>query len=116
MKIGIIGCDIIGLSFALLCEEKGHEVLISDENEDFIFNLNQKICITNEPLVQSLLLDSKRLSGTTESIEIIKQSDVIFTFAETKPSVENTFDTSKVFDVIKHFFSATSLDRHSTLW
>jgi UDP-glucose 6-dehydrogenase len=68
MKIGIIGCDIIGLSFALLCEEKGHEVLISDENEDFIFNLNQKICITNEPLIQSLLLDSKRLSGTTESI------------------------------------------------
>lgn len=110
MKIGIIGCDIIGLSFALLCEEQGHEVLITDENEDFIFNLNQKICITNEPLVQSLLLDSKRLSGTTESIEVIKQSDVIFTFAETKPSVENTFDTSKVFDVIKHFFSATSLD------
>ena len=39
MKIGIIGCDIIGLSFALLCEEQGHEVLITDENEDFIFNL-----------------------------------------------------------------------------
>jgi UDPglucose 6-dehydrogenase len=110
MKIGIIGCDIIGLSFALLCEEKGHEVLISDENEDFIFNLNQKICVTNEPLVQSLLLDSKRLSGTTESIEIIKQSDIIFTFAETKPSVDDSFDTSKVFDVIRHFFSATSLD------
>jgi UDPglucose 6-dehydrogenase len=110
MKIGIIGCDIIGLSFALLCEEKGHEVLISDENEDFIFNLNQKICITNEPLVQSLLLDSKRLSGTTESIEVIKQSDIIFTFSETKPSVDDSFDTSKVFDVIRHFFSATSLD------
>jgi UDPglucose 6-dehydrogenase len=110
MKVGIIGCDIIGLTFALLCEEKGHEVLISDENEDFIFNLNQKICITNEPLVRSLLLDSKRLSGTTESIEVIKQSDIIFTFAETKPSVDDSFDTSKVFDVIKHFFSATSLD------
>ena len=110
MKVGIIGCDIIGLSFALLCEEQGHEVLITDENEDFIFNLNQKICITNEPLVQSLLLDSKRLSGTTESIEVIKQSDIIFTFAETKPSVDDSFDTSKVFDVIRHFFSATSLD------
>jgi UDPglucose 6-dehydrogenase len=110
MKVGIIGCDIIGLTFALLCEEKGHEVLISDENEDFIFNLNQKICITNEPLVRRLLLDSKRLSGTTESIEVIKQSDIIFTFAETKPSVDDSFDTSKVFDVIKHFFSATSLD------
>lgn len=110
MKIGIIGCDIIGLSFALLCEEQGHEVLITDENEDFIFNLNQKICITNEPLVQSLLLDSKKLSGTTELIEVIKQSDIIFTFVETKPSVDDSFDTSKVFDVVKHFFSATSLD------
>jgi UDPglucose 6-dehydrogenase len=50
------------------------------------------------------------LSGTTESIEVIKQSDIIFTFAETKPSVDDSFDTSKVFDVIKHFFSATSLD------
>ena len=110
MKIGIIGCDIIGLTFALLCEEQGHEVLITDENEDFIFNLNQKICITNEPLIQSLLLDSNHLSGTTEPIEIIKQSDIIFTFVDTKPSVEDTFDTSKVFDITKHFFTATSLD------
>lgn len=109
MKIGIIGCDIIGLTFALLCEEQGHEVLVTDENEDFIFNLNQKICITNEPLIQSLLLSSTRLSGTTEPIEIIKQSDIIFTFVETKPSVEETFDTSKVFDVTKHFFTSTSL-------
>lgn len=110
MRIGIIGCDIIGLTFALLCEEQGYEVLITDENEDFIFNLNQKICITNEPLIQGLLLNSNRLSGTTEPIEIIRESDIIFTFAETKPSVEETFDTSKIFDITKHFFTATSLD------
>jgi UDP-glucose 6-dehydrogenase len=110
MKIGIIGCDIVGLTFALLCEQNGHEILISDDNEDFIYNLNQKICITDEPSIQSLLLDSNRLSGTTDSIEIIRQSDIIFTFAETKSSIEGSYDTTKVFDVTKYFFTSTSLN------
>jgi UDPglucose 6-dehydrogenase len=110
MKIGIIGCDIVGLGFALLCEQNGHDILISDQDENFIYNLNQKICLTNEPLIQSLLLDSQRLSGTTDNIEIIKNSDIIFTFVETPPSVEDTYDTTKVFDVITNYFAASSLD------
>jgi UDPglucose 6-dehydrogenase len=110
MNIGIIGCDIVGLGFALLCEQNGHDILISDKDENFIYNLNQKICLTNEPLIQSLLLDSQRLSGTTDNIEIIKNSDIIFTFVETPPSVEDTYDTTKVFDVITNYFAASSLD------
>jgi UDP-glucose 6-dehydrogenase len=110
MNIGIIGCDIVGLGFALLCEQNGHDILISDQDENFIYNLNQKICLTNEPLIQSLLLDSQRLSGTTDNIEIIKNSDIIFTFVETPPSVEDTYDTTKVFDVITNYFAASSLD------
>jgi UDPglucose 6-dehydrogenase len=110
MKIGIIGCDIIGLGFALLCEQAGFTVLISDEDKNFIFNLNQKICITNEPLIQSLLLNSKKLTGTLDVIEVIKNSDVIFTFIETPPSIENDYDTSKIFNLTKNFFTASSLD------
>jgi nucleotide sugar dehydrogenase len=110
MKIGIIGCDIIGLGFALLCEQAGFTVLISDEDKNFIFNLNQKICITNEPLIQSLLLNSKKLTGTLDVIEVIKNSDVIFTFIETPPSIENDYDTSKIFNLTKNFFTASSSD------
>ena len=110
MNIGIIGCDIVGLGFALLCEQNGHDILISDKDENFIYNLNQKICLTNEPLIQSLLLDSKNLSGTTDNIEIVKNSDIIFTFVDTPPSVEDTYDTTKVFDVITNYFAASSLD------
>jgi UDPglucose 6-dehydrogenase len=109
MKIGLIGCDIIGLTFALLCEQNGHEILIS-EDEDFVYNLNQKVVITNEPLIQSLLLDSNRLSGTTNPIDVIKHSDIIFTFSEPISSIEGIYDTSKVFEVIKHFFTANSLE------
>ena len=110
MNIGIIGCDIVGLCFALICDQIGHDILISDQDENFIYNLNQKICLTNEPLIQSLLLNSQRLSGTTDNIEIIKNSDIIFTFVETPPSVEDTYDTTKVFDVITNYFAASSLD------
>jgi UDPglucose 6-dehydrogenase len=109
MKIGLIGCDIVGLTFALLCEQNGHEILIS-EDEDFVYNLNQKVVITNEPLIQSLLLDSNRLSGTTNPIDVIKHSDIIFTFSEPISSIEGIYDTSKVFEVIKHFFTANSLE------
>ena len=109
MRIGIIGCDIVGLGFALLCEQKGFEVLISDTDENFLYNLNNKIVITDEPHIQSLLLDSVNLKTTTDNIDVIKNSDIIFTFAPTPPSVEEKYDTSKVFDVISYFHSASSL-------
>ena len=47
MRIGVIGGDIIGLSFALLCEKHNNEVVYSESKDDFIFNLNNKICPTN---------------------------------------------------------------------
>ena len=57
MKLGLIDINDVGLSFGLLCEKNGYEVLVSNNNEDYVFNLNQKICITNEPLIQSMLLE-----------------------------------------------------------
>ena len=72
MKIGVIGAGRLGLTFALLCEKNGYEVLVSDVREDYVYNLNQKICITNEPLIQNMLFESTKLSATTNNIEIIK--------------------------------------------
>ena len=42
MKLGLIGINDLGLSFGLLCEKNGYEVLVSNNDEDYIFNLNQK--------------------------------------------------------------------------
>ena len=44
MKIGVIGAGKIGVSFALLCEKNGYDVIISDKDNDIVFNLNQKLC------------------------------------------------------------------------
>jgi nucleotide sugar dehydrogenase len=108
MKIGVIGAGRLGLTFALLCEKNGYDVIVSDVREDYIFNLNQKICITNEPLVQSMLLNTNKLSATTSNIEVIKNSDIIFIFVATPSTLDGNYDTTKVFEVVSDFYSANS--------
>ena len=109
MKIGVIGAGRLGLTFALLCEKNGYEVIVSDVREEYINNLNQKICITNEPLVQSMLLGSTKLIATTDNIEVIKNCDVIFIFVATPSTLKGNYDTTKVFDIVSDFYSASSL-------
>ena len=110
MKIGIIGAGRLGLTFAILCEKNGYDVIVSDIREDYVFNLNQKICITNEPLIQSMLLDTTKFSATTNNIEVIKNSDLIFIFVSTPSTLVGDYDTTKVFDVVSDFYSANSQD------
>jgi hypothetical protein len=110
MKIGVIGAGRLGLTFALLCEKNGYEVLVSDVREDYVYNLNQKICITNEPLIQDMLFESTKLSATTDNIEIIKNCDTIFTFVATPSTIEGNYDVSKVFEVLGNFNTASSLE------
>jgi nucleotide sugar dehydrogenase len=108
MKIGIIGAGRLGLTFALLCEKNGYDVIVSDIREDYVLNLNQKICITNEPLVQSMLLDTTKFSATTNNVEVIKNSDLIFIFVATPSTLDGNYDTTKVFDIVSDFYSANS--------
>ena len=110
MKIGIIGAGRLGLTFALLCEKNGYEVIVSDVKEDYVFNLNQKICLSNEPLIQSMLLDSKNFSATTKNIEVIENSDIIFTFVATPSTLDGNYDTTRVFEVVADFYTASSLN------
>jgi nucleotide sugar dehydrogenase len=110
MKIGIIGAGRLGLTFALLCEKNGYDVVVSDVREDYVFNLNQKICLTNEPLIQSMLFDVKNFSATTNNMEVIKNSDIIFTFVATPSTLDGNYDTTRVFEVVADFYTASSLN------
>jgi nucleotide sugar dehydrogenase len=110
MKIGIIGAGRLGLTFALLCEKNGYDVIVSDVREDYVFNLNQKICITNEPLIQSMLLDSKNFSATTKNLDVIREADMIFTFVATPSTLDGNYDTTKVFEVVSDFYTANTLE------
>ena len=111
MKIGVIGAGRLGLTFALLCEKAGYDVLVSDKREDYIQNLNQGVCSTNEPMIQKMLFESDNFSGTTNVIELIEKCNTIFTFVDTVPTLEGGNDTTKVFEVVNHFFTASQLDK-----
>lgn len=110
MKIGVIGAGRLGLTFALLCEKNGYEVIVSDVREDYVYNLNQRICITNEPLIQSMLLDVTKFTATTKNIEVIENADIIFTFVATPSTIDGNYDTTKVFEVVSDFYTANSLN------
>lgn len=109
MKIGIIGLGKVGIPFALLCQESGLSVVVSDKDEELIYNLNQNICLTIEPYVQKMLFEQQGIT-TSEPIEIIKDADIIFTFIETSPTLDGNIDTSVVFEVANLFFTASKLD------
>jgi nucleotide sugar dehydrogenase len=110
MRIGIIGAGRLGLTFALLCKKAGYEVIVSDKREDYVFNLNNGICDTNEPLIQKMLFEVENFSATTSNIEIIENSDIIFTFVATPSTTDGSYDTSAVFEVSNDFFEASKLD------
>jgi UDPglucose 6-dehydrogenase len=109
MKVGIIGLGKVGIPFALLCKESGLSVVVSDNDEELIYNLNQNVCLTSEPHVQRMLFEQQGIS-TSNPIEIITNSDIIFTFIETLPFLDGNIDTSVVFDVANLFFDVSKLD------
>ena len=110
MKIGVVDADINGLLFSLLCEKNGYEVIVTNKNEDYIFNLNNRICITDEPLAQSLLLGTSKFSATTDITTTIKESDIIFVFSNNPSNIDGNYDTTKIFDVVTNFYTLSSQD------
>ena len=110
MKIGVIGTGRLGITFALLCEKAGYEVIVSDKRDDYVYNLNHGICDTNEPLIQKMLFEVNNFSATTSNVEIIENSDIIFTFVSTPSTTDGSYDTSAVFEVVNDFFEASKLE------
>jgi nucleotide sugar dehydrogenase len=109
MKVGVIGLGKVGIPFALLSKESGLSVVVSDNDEELIYNLNQNVCLTSEPYVQRMLFEQQGIT-TSDPIEIITNSDIIFTFIETLPFLDGNIDTSVVFEVANLFFDVSKLD------
>lgn len=101
MKIGIIGAGRLGICFALLCEQAGYDVLVSDIREDYVNDLNAKKISTNEPEVEDLLRISKNFRVTTNNKEVIEECDLIYTLVATPSLEDGSYDVSAVWDVVK---------------
>lgn len=103
MRIGVIGYNSISLAFSLLCERSGHVVTISDDNINNVELLNQKITNIDEPGLLSLIVTSSNLKATTDNIEVISNSDIIFNFTTELSLPNGKFDISKTMEIVEEF-------------
>ena len=101
MKIGVIGAGRLGICFALLCEQAGYDVLVSDVRDSYVKNLQRKFISTNEPEVAKLLSTSPRLSATTSNTKVIRECDIIYTLVATPSKKDGSYDVSAVWDVVQ---------------
>ena len=101
MKIGVIGAGRLGICFALLCEQAGYDVLVSDVRDGYVKNLQRKIISTNEPEVAKLLSNSSKLSATTNNLKVIRECDVIYTLVATPSAKDGSYDVSAVWKVVE---------------
>ena len=97
--IGVIGAGRLGICFALLADRAGYKVIVSDVRKDYIKNLQEKTISTNEPYVPELLKQSD-IVATTSNEEVIKESDIIYTFVATPSLTDGSYDVSAVQKVV----------------
>ena len=107
MKIGVIGAGRLGICFALLCEQAGYDVLVSDIREDYVNDLNDKKITTNEPEVEDLLRVSENFRATTNNKEVIDECDLIYTLVQTPSCDDGSYDVSAVWQVVSEFADVT---------
>lgn len=100
MKIGIIGVGRCGLSFALLAERAGYDVIVSDCRQYHIENLKNKKIATNEPEVAELLRTSKNFTAVYNNKDVIEQADIIYTFVATPSLSSGSYDVSALNSII----------------
>lgn len=114
MKIGVIGAGRLGICFALLLEQAGYDVIVSDVRDDYVIGLNNRIIKTNEPEVAELLDNAKNFNAVLDNIEVIKQADIIYTLVPTPSLPDGSYDVSAVWQVIDDIQSCEfSLDNKS---
>jgi len=103
MEIGVIGIGKLGLSFALLLEESGFKVTGSDISQEYNDKINNKTLFSFEPEVNELLRKSKNLTSSCDNLNVISQSDIIFTFVQTPSNNDGGYDHSNIESIIDDF-------------
>lgn len=100
MKIGVVGVGRLGICFALLLERAGYTVMGSDIRTNYVAALNHREIDTTEPGVADMLAASQNISFTTDTREIILNSDVIYVMVATPSLADGSYDVSAVQRVI----------------
>lgn len=112
MNIGVIGANDLGVGFSLICKSLGYDVIIFDEDENIVNNLNYGYYNTLDQTIQKKLFELTSLESTIDAIEVIDKSELIFTFIDTEQTLKGDNDTTKIYELVNHFYDANKLDKN----
>jgi UDPglucose 6-dehydrogenase len=110
MKIGLIGAGRLGICLALLMENAGYDVLVSDIREDYVENLNKRNIQTTEPHVAEHLKEATNIEATTDNKKVIAECDIIFTLVATPSSPDGSYDVDSVWNVVGDFQESPNVE------
>ena len=77
MHVGIIGPGRLGICFALILEQAGNLVTVSDVRSSYVDDINNKTLISNEPNVIELLRSSNNLKAVYNNTQVLDQCNII---------------------------------------
>lgn len=115
MKIGLIGAGRLGICLALLIEQTGYDVLVSDIRPDYVMDLNNKKIVTEEPDVQWLLKQTKRFEATYDNQRVINECDFIICLVATPSRDDGSYNVDAVWEVVEDFKDSTAKLNGKTL-
>ena len=90
-NITVIGIGKLGLGLSLLLEEAGYNICGVDIFHDYIESLNNKNYKTKEPEYELLLNNSTNFKATSNLLEGLNHSDIIFIVVQTPNSGGDNF-------------------------
>jgi nucleotide sugar dehydrogenase len=98
-KVSVIGVGRLGLSFALLLDSKGYDVVGCDVNEKYIEALGNKTFSSKEPAINDFLIHSK-IKFTTCAKDALNHAEIIFVFVPTPSNPGGDYNHKYVDQVI----------------
>lgn len=106
MNIGIIGCGKLGICYSAIFAQSGYKVLCYDINNKILDDIENNTYDYIEPGLNEIIKTNKNnLIITRNLIDVITNSDLIFTFIQT-PSLESgAYNHSYIDDFIDNCIS-----------
>lgn len=95
-NISIVGIGRLGLCFGLTLEKAGYNIVGCDISQDYVDSINNKTIKSPESGVEELVKSSKYLKATTDLLETINHSNVVFVVVATPSLPSGEYDHSQV--------------------
>jgi nucleotide sugar dehydrogenase len=99
-NITVIGIGRLGLCFCLTLEKAGYNVVGYDIIENYVNDINQKTFFSHEPGVNELLSKSINFRATSDIIDCVSHSDILFVTVASFSEPDGRYDVSQVDSVV----------------